>query len=242
MPRPPRTFLAAEWLNLIVVSYHVPPRLLLSYLPDNLELDPIAGEPVVSLVAFEFRNTRVWGVRWPGFVNFPEWNLRFYARTPARPGVPARRGVIFIREFVPSRFVASMARRLYNEPYAVAPFTFETSRNDASAAARYSMRLFDADHALHATAAATPLAPAEDSTTHALIQQRWGFGQTRAGRGLCYEVTHAPWRAHEEPDCRVEVDWAALYGPEWKAMKNEQPFSQLLVEGSGVMVSTAQSL
>ena len=235
----PRVFLAAEWRNLIVVSYHVPARLLERYLPDGLELDPIGGEPAVSLVAFEFRNTRVHGIRWPGFVNFPEWNLRFYARTRERQ---PRRGVVFIREFVPSRFIATVARTLYNEPYAVAPFTFETNADAAAASARYTMHIGGAAHTKHATASPALAVPAEDSTTHALIQQRWGFGQTRAGRALCYEVQHPPWSIYAKAACRVEVDWGALYGPDWKAMRNELPFSTLLVEGSAVTVSTAQAL
>jgi len=60
----------------------------------------------VSLVAFDVRDTRVRGVAWPGLRDFPEVNLRFYVREGDR------RGVVFIRELVPSRAVALVARLL----------------------------------------------------------------------------------------------------------------------------------
>src|SRR5262249_58326885 len=80
-------------------------------LPPGLELDRRDGRAFASLVAFDFLDTRVLGVPWPGYRNFPEVNLRFYVR---RGG---ERGVVFVREFVPARLVAWLARQIYNEPY-----------------------------------------------------------------------------------------------------------------------------
>ena len=73
----PFPFLTARWSNLFLASYAVPPALLEERLPPGLTLDLRDGQAFVSLVAFEFLNTRVLGVPWPGHVNFAELNLRF---------------------------------------------------------------------------------------------------------------------------------------------------------------------
>ena len=64
----------------------------------------------MSLVAFEFRRTRVGGLAIPLHIAFPEINPRFYVR---RGG---KRGVVFIRELVPRWAMGTVARLLYNEP------------------------------------------------------------------------------------------------------------------------------
>src|SRR6266699_1116460 len=112
-----RPFLPARWSNLAILTWEVPPALLEPHLPAGLELDRRDGAAFASLVAFDFLDTKVLGVPWPGFRNFPELNLRFYVR------YGNQRGVVFVREFVPKRFVAWAARTLYNEPYRAARMT-----------------------------------------------------------------------------------------------------------------------
>jgi len=249
----PRIFLTAQWRNLIMVSYHVPRGLLEAHVPEGLELDLIGGEPAASLVAFEFRDTRVFGVPWPGFRDFPEWNLRTYVRessakcrVPSAEGETAspRRGVLFIREFVSSRIVSRLARRMYNEPYAAAPMRHESVMEGAGDGVwcRYGVRFNHADHSLEARARAALSVPGEGTIEHALKEQRWGFGRTRQGKALCYEVLHPEWRVYAGATCKVEVNWARLYGAEWGVMQGAGPFSVMLVEGSTVTVAAATGL
>src|SRR3954471_19004784 len=113
----PLSFLTARWSNLCLLTYAVPPALLEPRLPRGLSLDLRDGQAFVSLVAFDFLDTRVLGVPWPGYRNFPEINLRFYVRHREE------RGVVFVREFVPRRLVAFLARAIYGEPYVAARMT-----------------------------------------------------------------------------------------------------------------------
>src|SRR5437763_12575469 len=106
-----KPFLTAKWSNLFLATYAVPPATLEKRLPAGLVLDTRDGSAFVSLVAFEFLDTRVLGVAWPGYRDFAELNLRFYVRRGDE------RGVVFLREFVPRRLVAWVARWFYNEPY-----------------------------------------------------------------------------------------------------------------------------
>jgi uncharacterized protein len=235
----PRIFLTAEWRNLIMVSFNAPAELLMAHLPAGLELDLIDGAPAVSLVAFEFRNTRVFGVPWPGFVNFPEWNLRFYVRTQERT---PRRGVVFIREFVPSRWVSRMAKQLYNEPYTAAPMAFSVNQFPGMHTAICVVQFGGASHTLSAAGSAPLRVPPEIATEHLLKEHQWGFGRTRSGRTLCYEVTHPRWRIHDQARAEMKVDWAKLYGAQWSVMQNAKPFSTILAEGSAITVATATTL
>src|SRR5882762_9370980 len=106
-------FLTARWSNLFLANYAVPPASLEKLLVPGLDLDTRDGQAFVSLVAFDFLDTRVLGIPWPGYRNFPELNLRFYVRQGNE------RGVVFIREYVAKRLVAWIARVIYNEPYCV---------------------------------------------------------------------------------------------------------------------------
>ncbi len=104
-------FLTARWERLFLLTFAVEPAVLLPYLPQDLELDTIEGKAFLSFVAFDFLDTRLKGVPIPFHTNFPEINLRFYVRKGRK------RGVAFIREFVPKFWIAQTARTIYHEPY-----------------------------------------------------------------------------------------------------------------------------
>ncbi len=70
-----RQFLTARWQNLILANFAVPEELLHPRLPPGVELDRRIGQCFVSLVGFQFLDTRVLGVSWPGFRHFPEWTI-----------------------------------------------------------------------------------------------------------------------------------------------------------------------
>jgi uncharacterized protein len=75
-----RTFLTAEWKNLLMLNYVVDPALLQAFVPSGTILDQFAGKTYVSLIGFEFNNTRIFGRAIPFHQPFEEVNLRFYVR------------------------------------------------------------------------------------------------------------------------------------------------------------------
>lgn len=222
----PSPFLAASWRSLIIVSYAVPDSLLTPRLPPNLELDKHNGSAFVSLVAFAFQNTRVMGIPWPGHVNFPELNLRFYVKRRLPDG--DRRGVMFIREYVPRRAIAAVARLAYNEPYSCAPMSMRL----APGSAEYTLRR----DSMSASAAADWTTPPDSSTEHWFKEHSWGYGVDRRGRVLEYEVRHPVWQVADGARVTVDVDWARLYGAEWSCMQGREPDSAVFAEGSAVEV------
>src|SRR4051794_39928180 len=125
----PRRFLTARWCHLILANYPAPDDLLLPQLPPGVELDRRDGSAWCSLVGFQFLDTRVLGIGWPGYRTSPEWNLRFYVTQGDR------RGVCFVREFVPRWLVATLARAIYNEPYRPAPMIMEVANTPGAVTA-----------------------------------------------------------------------------------------------------------
>jgi uncharacterized protein YqjF (DUF2071 family) len=103
-----KVFLTAEWRHLAMLNYEVEASLLLPFVPAGTELDRWHGKAFVSLVGFRFLKTRILGFTIPFHANFDEVNLRFYVRR--QQGDEIRRGVVFIREIVPRRAIAFVAR------------------------------------------------------------------------------------------------------------------------------------
>src|SRR5262245_35159517 len=153
-------FLTARWSNLFLATYAVPEALLRPRLPAGLQLDRRDGECFVSVVAFDFRDTRVLGVPWPGFRHFPEVNLRFYVRWREQ------RGVVFIREFVPQRLVALMARTLYNEPYVATPMASLVKEEPDSIRVEHRIEFGGRTHTLSATGLRPVFTPLTDTIEH----------------------------------------------------------------------------
>ena len=74
---PQQIFLTAEWNNLLMLNYVVDPSMLHPYLPAGIALDTFDGSTYVSLVGFEFNNTRISGFSVPFHGSFEEVNLGF---------------------------------------------------------------------------------------------------------------------------------------------------------------------
>lgn len=114
-----KTFLTAQWQNLIMANYEIDPAILLPYLPKDVELDCYHGKTYVSLVGFLFKGSSIFNIPIPSMGTFEEVNLRFYV--VRKVGNELRRGVVFINETVPNKIVAWVANKLYKEHYIAIP-------------------------------------------------------------------------------------------------------------------------
>jgi len=230
-----RPFLTAKWSNLCIITYAVQPELIRLKIPAWLEPDTRNGKAFVSLVAFEFLQTRVWGVNWPGFRDFPELNLRIYVKNGDK------RGVYFVREFVPQRLVAWLARTLYNEPYKAARLTAQIRNVKQSVEAEYGLSYQDRTHLVSIRGHSASLRPLEDSEEHFFKEHRWGFGTTHSGKPLLYEVEHPVWDVYPVESVSVSLDWGQVYGAGWSFLQSAQPCSTVFALGSQISVYPAQS-
>lgn len=213
------------------MTYPVPEAALARHLTAGLSADRLGGEARVSFVAFDFAQTRVYGVAVPGQVNFPEINLRCYVRTGED------RGIVFIREFVPKLAVVVAARLRYNEPYLRIPMRSDVRPADGDPT-RLRVRHVFGDRLSSVTAEVDAVGtfPPEGSDGRWLTHQAFGFGRTRLGRLRKYRVEHPLWSLHAVHSLQLDVDFAGLYGPEWAFLEGATPSHVTFAAGSEVAV------
>jgi uncharacterized protein len=116
-------FLTANWRYLAMLNYVVDPQLIAPLVPPETEIDFENGETFLSVVGFLFLDTRLLGLPIPLHRDFEEVNLRFYVRKKSAD--TWRRGVVFVRELVPRRAIALVARTFYGENYVAVPMKHE---------------------------------------------------------------------------------------------------------------------
>lgn len=232
-----KVFLAAQWHNLINLTYRVPAEKLQPILPKGVELDLHEGHAHLSLVAFDFLNTRVKGVKIPFHVDFPEINLRYYTRAGRH------RGVVFVKELVPKHCIAFVAKRFYNEPYESHPME---SRHETAADGKihshHSLWVNSQEFTIDTVASAEVETPAADTAAHFFKEHDLGFGVDKKGETLCYEVSHPVWETRKLVDVKLQFDFAKVYGQEWAFLNDLQPTYPLFAVGSAIKVYHPLSL
>lgn len=230
-------FLTARWKNLIVANYEVVPDALCPLLPYGVELDLFEGKALVSLVAFHFGDMRIAGMI-PAFPirNFEEVNLRFYVRRQS--GNDWRRGVVFVREIVPSRIVAFVARSLYNEPYSRLPMAhdFRSFDNAHGGTLEYAMRSEKGWMNIQATTTGRLLDLRQDSVESFILEHYWGYTRRMNGMTSEYRVEHPSWRFWQTEAFSVTPELALLYPPQFAEPLSRVPHSVCVAQGSAVSV------
>ena len=236
MADPARTFLTAEWRYLAMLTFDAEPALLRPFVPRGTELDPCEGRALISVVGFRFLHTRVLGFRIPFHQHFDEVNLRLYVRREA--GGELRRGVSFIRELVPRRLVALVARLAYNEPYVALRMRSDVPAlaGDTPFRVRYAWKTSAGWQHVALTATGSPLPPARQSQAAFVTDHHWGYSRQRDGSTLEYRVEHPPWRLWAGAQPELGGDMAILYGAAVGKTLAGAPVSALVAEGSPVTV------
>src|SRR5262245_10749188 len=219
-------------------NYEVDPALLEPLVPRGTELDAWNGTTYVSIVAFRFLRTRILGISVPLHRDFEEMNLRFYVRR--RSDAEPRRGVVFIREIVPRRAVAALARRLYNEPYRALPMRSSVA-TAPQPSVQYGWQLSGKWHTVSARAGQSLTLPSEGSVEQFIVEHYWGYTRQSDGSTIEYHVAHPPWEVAPAAAYEIAADFEPLYGPALAAHLTK-PVSVFLAAGSPVTVSRPVSL
>jgi uncharacterized protein len=237
-----RPFLTARWEHLVLLNYACPAALLAPLVPAGTTLDPWQGQTLVSLVGFRFEDTRLAGIPIPGHRSFDEVNLRFYVRRVAADG-SMRRAVVFIRELVPRRAIAAVARWLYNEPYLRVPMDRTIAldqRRGGTAEYRWQHdgRRFAIGGAV--TGPAQALVPGSEAEF--ITEHYWGYTRQRDGGTLEYEVAHPRWAVWTADTASFAGAAERLYGPDFARILSASPFSAFVAVGSAVSVFRGRRL
>jgi uncharacterized protein YqjF (DUF2071 family) len=233
-------FLTAEWRHLAMLNYEVDAGLLDRFVPRGTEIDCWDGRVFLSLVGFRFLKTRVRGMAIPFHANFDEVNLRFYVRR--KKVAEISRGVVFIREFVPRRAIAQVARTLYNENYVALSMSHEIEARDGKLAVSYRWRGADGLATMKVRVAGEPQAVREGSEEQFITEHYWGYAAQRDGTTVEYRVTHPSWRVWRAEQAEFSGDVDALYGREFAEVLLRPPSSAFLADGSVVAVMRGRRL
>ena len=232
MPGP--AFLTAEWRDLAMLNYEIDPAVLKPLVPRGTELDAWDSRTLVSVVGFRFLDTRVRGVAIPGHRNFEEVNLRFYVRRPSDAGW--RRGVVFVKEVVPRRAIAWVARQIYNENYFAVPMRHRVAASAPAGSAAYEWLHAGRWQGLRLDFAGSPYLPHEDSEEAFVTEHYWGYARQRDGGTVEYQVEHPRWPVLRATGATLDCDVASFYGPEFACFLRGAPSSAFMAAGSTVTV------
>ena len=227
-----------------MINFACPAGLLEPLVPSGTELDAPDGAPRVSLVGFLFRDTRVLGVPVPFHRDFEEVNLRFYVRQHGDDG--DRRGVVFVRELVPRRAIAMIARRVYQERYLAVPMDHRVDVVDGAiptgGVVEYGWRFAGAQHRMRCVVSGPAAEVQPNSEAEFITEHYWGYAAQRDGGTVEYAVEHPRWRVHPVAETQVEGDLAALYGRDFADVLARPPMSAFVATGSAIVVRSGRRL
>lgn len=238
-----RPFLTATWRDLVMVTWAVDPVILRSHLAPGTELDLWKGEALASVVAFDFDDTRVRGLRIPCHVRFPEVNLRFYVKRQGPDG-EWRRGVTFVQEMVPKRAIATVARRVYGEPYVHRPMRrgavperqLTPADTDATRSLAYEWKRDGRWERIITLVTMSPRPMRRGGIEEFIAEHYWGYTRRPGRPTLEYRLEHPRWEIALASDCLLDADIATLYGHGFAAALREAPRSTFVAVGSHVAV------
>jgi uncharacterized protein YqjF (DUF2071 family) len=230
-------FLTARWTRLAMLNYEVDPGILRELVPTGTELDLWHGRCFVSVVGFQFLDTRVLGLAIPFHRDFQEVNLRFYVRRIVRDEI--RRGVVFVKEIVPRRALAWMANALYHEKYVAMPMSHVDATQTEARSLAYEWLHDGASCRLAAVLDGDARLPDATSEEAFITEHYWGYTRRRDGGTLEYRVEHPRWRVWNAREPELRCDVARLYGSAFAAHLTARPSSSFVADGSEVLVRRA---
>lgn len=146
---------------------------------------------------------------------------------------------MFIREMVPRRAIAWVARALYGERYAVAKMSHTVEKDAGGITAEYRWRAKGLWHC--AGARATDFRVALPHSLNGFIAEHyWGYAR-RKGKTVEYRVEHGPWRVAPAVNYTFQVNAGLLYGSPFEQPLSAAPASVFIAEGSPVSVYEGRS-
>lgn len=184
-----RPLLVADWTDAVFVHFALEPHVLQPHVP--FELDLHEGKAYVSLVAFTQERLRPrTGGRLSAALSAPLATHHFLnVRTYVRVG--DRRGIYFLREWIPNRLAALLGPTLYGLPYRLARLDYRRRRDERFARheiAAGSKLVFDASW--NGPGPPQPVCP---NTLDAFLLERYLAFTWHGGVARCFQVWHDPW-------------------------------------------------
>lgn len=239
-------FLTAGWRKIILANYVIDAHHLSHLIPYKTELDTYNDTCYVSLVGFLFDDVKIKGVPIPFHTEFPEINLRFYVKHQTKNGA-WRRGVVFIKEFVPKMMVSFVANNIYGEHYETVDMDHSWIEKQDTLEIEYSLSAFDYAQSdkrflMRAVAEKNPTEIPLACEAEFITEHYWGYTKKGKHETSEYEVWHPRWKTYPVKEFSCNFDFGLLYGKEFEFLNELKPFSVMLAEGSEIKVMQGNSI
>ena len=148
--------------------------------------------------------------------------------------------MVFIREIVPRRAIALVARLAYNENYLSCPMTHRIERGSSDGSpnisVEYAWRAKGRWNRLGLETTGPAAMPAGGSIEQFITEHYWGYVTRKGGGSLEYRVDHPAWEVWQSNAASLDADVSRIYGPEFVEPLSKPPDSAFLAQGSAVTV------
>ena len=216
-----------------MLNFVVDPKIVAPLVPPGTEIDFENGKTFLSVVGFLFLDTRLLGLPIPLHRDFEEVNLRFYVRKKSAD--TWRRGVVFVRELVPRRAIALVARTFYGENYLALPMKHQIDHIDPNLSVEYSWRRGRKWDSIKMRATGDAQIIPAGSHAEFITEHYWGYTCFRGGCSE-YRVEHPRWKTWNANQFELSADVAALYGEQFVETLSAAPRSAFIADGSPITV------
>lgn len=229
-----KTFLTANWENIVMINYLVDRAVLLPYLPHGVDLDTYEDKVFVSLVGFKFAKSKIFGVSIPIYGSFDEVNLRFYVKR--EDGGELKRGVVFISEIVPYQIVSFLANSLYKEHYRTAKMESSITLAGKKKYLKYAWKTAQ-NNCLIDVIFENEVAEIEANSEEEFIYEHYyGFTKVNENETWEYKVNHSRWKTNKVESFDIKCDFEKMYGSPFSFLNQQAPYSVYNAIGSEVSI------
>jgi uncharacterized protein YqjF (DUF2071 family) len=240
----PFPWLKAKVRHLTMLNYEIGTELLWPYVPRGVEIDLWEGKPFISIVGFMFRQLKIFGIPVPWCQEFEQANLRFYVRRRTEVGV--RRGVVFVREVVPRRIVALVARQLFREKYVYLPMIHDIAFGEPTGSRHtrieYKWYHHGRWHGIQTQVGNGTALPDLESLEAFCTERYWGYTVGLHGCCLEYRFKHPQWQIQPASAAAFVCGEANIFGPGFGACLIQKPRSAFTSEGSEIELFLPRAL
>lgn len=223
-----------------MANYEINPAVLEPYIPAHTELDLFNNKCLVSVVGFQFLQTKLKGIAVPFHTDFNEINLRFYVRYHDKDGY--KRGTVFIKEMVPKHMITLVANSIYGEHYETLPVKHQLSIEQDIQSVKYEWYKNKKWHQLSVKASLQPTEILPGSEEEFITEHYWGYTKLGNNKTSEYGVEHPRWLHYPVTNYNIDVDFETNYGRDFAFMKTLKPTSVLLAVGSNIEVKGGRKL
>lgn len=233
-------FLTCQWKNLAMVNFEVDPHLLLPFVPAGTELDFFEGKALMTILGFQYENTRVKGMRIPGHGSFSEINLCFYVKRKLEH--QQRRGVCFIKELVALPAVSLTANTCYAESFETLPLDSNVEEKALGVYAQYRIRQKDKTSVIDMMTK-EPWKDIEPGTVQEFILDHcFAYSSMRNGRVMEYSIERPAWHYQDASLVSIDINARTFYGCAFADVLKQPPHSAFFADGSEVRVRYPKKL